>query len=196
MPSPRVTKFNFASATRTLISKNVAHSDAVGVEKINPDSSEVTLRNGRTIKYENLVVAMGQKDNFDSIKGFEDAWADESHPFFTNADHPSWRATTAKGYRVHYNFNGGPAFFYIPQGNYSGELENYNFLLSKSFWDMQAKAGKLHWDNSPVTIVNPNKSFCKHFKKVDDYLKNACYERGINIESDLVLEEIRKVLLA
>jgi len=46
-----------------------------------------------------------------------------------------------------------------------------------------------------VTIINPNKTFCKHFKKVDDYLKNACYENNINIESDLVLEEVRKVLI-
>ena len=30
----------------------------------------MTLRNGRTIGYENLVVAMGQKENYGSIKGF------------------------------------------------------------------------------------------------------------------------------
>ena len=53
----------------------------------------------------------------------------------------------------------------------------------------------MSWGSSSVTIINPNKTFCKHFKKVDDYLKNACYENNINIENDLVLEEIRKVFM-
>ena len=38
-----------------------AQSDYVGVDKINPAKNEVVLRNGRTIKYDNLVIAMGQK---------------------------------------------------------------------------------------------------------------------------------------
>ena len=116
----RVTKFNYTAPIRQFLTKNVAVSDAVGVDKIDPQSSSVTLRNGRTIGYENLVVAMGQKENYNSIKGFEDAWADTEHPFYTNADHSSWKSTTAKGYRVHYNFCGGAAYFYIPPNNYYG----------------------------------------------------------------------------
>lgn len=153
----------------------------------------MTLRNGRTIKYENLVIAAGQKQNHHSIKGFDDAWADTDNPFYTNLDHPTWKASTAKGYRVHYNFNGGPAFFYIPPGSHFGELENYNFLISKAMWNQQAGAGKLSWETSSFTVINPNKTFCSHFKKVDDYLKNACYENNINIETDLTLVEVRKV---
>ena len=55
--------------------KNNAHSDYVGVEKFNPEANQVVLRNGRTIKYETLVLAMGMKDNHESIKGFDEAWA-------------------------------------------------------------------------------------------------------------------------
>jgi sulfide:quinone oxidoreductase len=80
----------------------------------------VVLRNGRTIKYENLVIATGQKQNFQEIKGFEEAWADVVHPFYTNADHLSWKTSVSKSYRVHLNFNGGNAFFYIPPGNFYG----------------------------------------------------------------------------
>jgi hypothetical protein len=188
-----ITKFNFGAPTRQLISKNIGQSDYVGIEKINPESNSVTLRNGRTIQYENLVVAIGQKDDTHSVKGFEEAWADNFHPFYTNADHPSWKSTNGKGYRGHYNFNGGPAYFYIPPGNYYGEIENYNFLIAKNFWDAQARTGKLSWDRSSFTIINPNRTFCKHFKKVDDYLKNACYEHNINIENNLTLLEVRKV---
>ena len=65
---------------------------------------------------------MGQKENHNSIKGFDDAWGDADHPFYTNGDHSSWKSSAAKGYRVHYNFCGGPAYFYIPPGNFSGEL--------------------------------------------------------------------------
>lgn len=33
----------------------------------NPDNNEIVLKNGRTIQYDNLVIAMGQKDNIKSI---------------------------------------------------------------------------------------------------------------------------------
>jgi NADH dehydrogenase FAD-containing subunit len=59
-----ITKFNCSTPTRQVLSKNNGGSDYVGVDKFNPDANEVVLRNGRTIKYENLVIAMGQKDNF------------------------------------------------------------------------------------------------------------------------------------
>lgn len=186
-----VTKFNFGGPTRQIICKNVGQSDYNGVEKIDANNNQVTLKNGRVIQYENLVVAMGQKENYQSIKGFEDAWADTSSPFYTNQDHSSWKTTTAKGYRVHYNFNGGPAYFYIPPNNYYGELENYNFLISKNFWNLHAQTGKISWETSNLTVINPNKTFCRHFKKADEFLKNACYENNINIENDLELVEVR-----
>lgn len=65
-----------STSTKNLINKNNAHTECVGVEKFNPENNEVTLRNGRTVQYENLVIAMGQKPNYESVKGFDDAWAD------------------------------------------------------------------------------------------------------------------------
>ena len=59
------------TATRGAISKNNANSESVPVEKINPDNNEVVLRNGRTIGYDNLVLAVGQREAFDEIKGFD-----------------------------------------------------------------------------------------------------------------------------
>ena len=101
----------------------------------------------------------------------------------------------SKTYRVHLNFNGGPAYFYIPPNNFYGEVVDYNFLVSKAKWNAHARTGKLSWDTSSLTVINPNKTFCRHFKKVDDYLKNACYENNINIETELTLVEVRKVFL-
>lgn len=48
------------------------------------------------VGYDYLVLAMGQKHNTDSIKGFDEAWADPDHPFHTNADHPTWRGSVVK----------------------------------------------------------------------------------------------------
>ena len=96
-----------AVGAKQCISKNNGHSEAVGVEKINPDNNEIVLKNGRVIGYDYLVLAMGQKQNHESIKGFEDAWADTQHSFHTNADHSSWKGSVVKPMRYHYNFNGG-----------------------------------------------------------------------------------------
>lgn len=159
----------------------------MGVEKFNPKNNEVVLRNGRVIKYENLVIALGQKENFGEIKGFEDAWSDTVHPFYTNQDHSSWKTTVSKSYRVHLNFNGGEAFFYIPPNNFYGEIQDYNFFVSKAIWDLHVSTGKLSWDTSKFTIVNPNRTFSKYFPKVDEYIRNACFDHHINIENDLVL---------
>ena len=81
---------------------------------------------------------MGQKPNFESVKGFDEAWGDLEHPFYTNAEHSSWKITCNKVARYLHNFNGGDAFFYIPPTPFGGELENYNFLLAKSMWDWHA----------------------------------------------------------
>ena len=41
------------------------------------------LKNGRQIKYKWLVLAMGLKEDFGSIPGFEEAWSDVDHPVFS-----------------------------------------------------------------------------------------------------------------
>ena len=141
----------------------------------------MVLRNGKSIKYENLVIALGQKDNSNEIKGFDEAWADPIHPFYTNLDHSSWKSNISKTYRVHLNFNGGDALFYIPPNNFHGELNDYNFLTSKAIWDLHVKTGKLSWESSKLTVINPNNSFSKYFPKADDFIKTTCHERNINI---------------
>lgn len=52
---------------------------------------------------------------------------------------------------------------------------------------MHAKTGKISWDTSKLTVINANKTFSEHFKKADDFIKNACYENNIDIETDLEL---------
>lgn len=59
-----------------------AHSDNIGCQSIHPEENAVVLRNGRKIAYDHLVIAMGMKDDTESIKGFEEAWKDQDHPVF------------------------------------------------------------------------------------------------------------------
>ena len=63
---------------------------------------------------------MGQKPNYESVKGFDDAWADLEHPFYTNGEHPSWKITCNKVPRYLHNFTGGDAIFYIPPSSFGG----------------------------------------------------------------------------
>ena len=125
---------------------------------------------------------MGQKENYQEIKGFEQAWSDIVHPFYTNSDHSSWKTTCNKAYRYFYNFNGGEAIFYIPPTPFSGEIQNYNFFMSKSIWDMHASTGKISWDFSKFTIINANSIFSTQFPKLDTYIRQKCEKRNIKIE--------------
>lgn len=65
------------------------------------------------------------------IKGFEEAWKDPEHPVYTNKDHSSWRNSVNKHMRMHYTHTYGNAYFCIPPYPFSGEVENYNFFLSR-----------------------------------------------------------------
>lgn len=169
-----------------------AHSEGVGVAKFNPEQNEIELKNGRKIKYDYLVLAMGQRDNIESIKGFEEAWMDTENTFFVAKDHPTWRTSVNKMYRWHYNFRFGKAYFYIPPAPFHGEIECYNFFLAKYIWNWYNFNGKLTWDNTSLTIINANDWFVKYLDKADSYIKNELKKRNINVEYGLKLLEVSK----
>lgn len=168
-------------------------SEGQGVTQYNPQNNEVVLRNGRKIEYDQLVIATGMDTDLESIKGFEDAWANVNSTFFCNQDHASWRTTCTKPARYHYNFQGGEAIFYIPPAPFHGTIENYNFFLSKAIWDRLASNGKLSWGNSRFTVINANNSFCPHFEKGDAFIKSELERKNINVEYGLKLVEVKDV---
>lgn len=175
------------------MSKHAVSSEGQGVVKYNPENNEVVLKNGRVVKYDQLVVATGMDSNYQSIKGFEEAWSEIYEPFFTNQDHSSWKTTCPKTFRYQYNFIGGEAIFYIPPAPFHGELENYNFLLSKAMWDRFAKTGRMSWDTSRLTVINANDSFCPHFEKGDTFLRSELDKHKVNVEHGLKLIEVKHV---
>ena len=179
--------------SRTTINKFAAFSDGQAIVKFNPQNNEVVLKNGRVVQYDQLVIATGMENNHQSIKGFEDAWADLDSPFHTNQDHSSWKNTDIKHYRYQYNFMGGEAIFYIPPAPFHGEVENYNFLLSKAMWDRLANHARLSWANSRLTVINANDSFCKHYNQADTFIRSEMDKNKINVEQGLKLVEVKKV---
>ena len=134
------------------------------------------------------------KESPELINGFSEAWLDEAHPFYTNQNHPGWKFGCAKPYRWMYNFNGGEAIFYIPPAPYHGEIEAYNFLMTKDLWDRHDSTGRLCWENSRFTVINANNSFVPNFEEGDAFIKSEIDRRGINVEYGLKLVEINKVI--
>ncbi len=173
-------------ATKNALSKNNATTDGIGVQAIDPAQNKITLKNDRVIEYENLVVAVGQHNDF-SIKGFEENWADPETNFHVALEHPSWKLTEPKGVRYINNFTGGQAYFYIPPEPYSGHIENYNFFTAKSIWDRSANNGRISWDASQLTIINANRSFAPHFPQLDEFIRAEAERRNIKIEEGLRL---------
>jgi sulfide:quinone oxidoreductase len=55
-----VSKTEYLPNAKLALNMYTAHSDCVGVDKFLPKESTVVLRNGRKIKYEQMVVAMGE----------------------------------------------------------------------------------------------------------------------------------------
>ena len=58
-----------------------------------------------------------------------------------------------------------------------------------------AKSGKICWENSKFTVINPNKTFSKFVPRIDEFIRQTCAKRNIAIEEDLVLEEVKPVIL-
>lgn len=76
------------------------------------------------------------------IKGFEAAWEDSEHPVYSCMDHLSWRSMVNKHMKMHYAMNHGDAYFVIPEYPFAGEVENYNFFLTKQIYEWYQTHGK------------------------------------------------------
>jgi hypothetical protein len=104
------------------------------------------------------------------VKGLEEAWRDTEHPVYTNKDHPSWKSSVNKHMKMHYAHTYGDAFFCIPPYPFAGEVENYNFFLSKQIYNWYEFHGKLSPLNT-FTIMNANEKFVHHLESADKFIK-------------------------
>jgi len=64
--------------------------------------------------------------------------------------------------------------------------------MSKALWDQHAFHGKISWDTSRFSLINANDSFCRHFRKADEFIRTEAESRGIQVTQGLKLVEVRK----
>lgn len=186
-----VLKYLMEGSPKKSVAKVIANSEGQGVGEFQPEKNTVILKNGRSVQYDQLVVATGLRPE-NNIPGLDEAWADPLHPFYTSMDHPTWRTTVTKSYRFIHNFEGGEAIFYIPPYPFHTEIENYNFFAAKAIWDRAAATGMISWANSRFTIVNANDTFCQFYERGDSFIKSELEKQKINVEYGLKLIEVKK----
>jgi len=187
----RVKRTDYYINSKLGINLSSAHSDGFGVKTYLPDENAVILTNDRRIEYDHLVVATGMKYDLKSIEGFWAAWEDPLCPVYSTMDHPNWPATGVKFLRHHGNYFHGDAYFYIPPGNYRGEVAAYNFLATAVQWEWAKTIGKL----SPTAryyVINGNDTFCKHNADTDAFIRTECEKRGIEILEGYKMTSVSK----
>eukprot|EP00331_Platyophrya_macrostoma_P019053 CAMPEP_0176467426 /NCGR_PEP_ID=MMETSP0127-20121128/38456_1 /TAXON_ID=938130 /ORGANISM="Platyophrya macrostoma, Strain WH" /LENGTH=407 /DNA_ID=CAMNT_0017860733 /DNA_START=247 /DNA_END=1470 /DNA_ORIENTATION=- len=166
-------------------------SEVAHVEKFLPEESAIVLKTGRKIGYNQLVVAMGLKEDVNLVPGLEEAWADVNHPVYMPKDHSSWRSFHHPYPRWHYNFTSGDAFFCIPPYPYPGEVGGLNFFVSNEVWKWHASTGKLSPKHS-FTVINANDTFCKYNEETDKFIKEKCEKLGIKVDYGWNLKSVDK----
>jgi NADPH-dependent 2,4-dienoyl-CoA reductase/sulfur reductase-like enzyme len=168
----------------------VASSDGVSVVQIFPERNTVKLENGTEIEYEQLVLALGMKEDNDDIKGFKEAWNDDMCPVYTTLNSTKWTAGHAKETRWIGNYNHGDAYFYIPKYPFKGEIAAYHFLQAWDYWEYYRKIGKLS-PLSSLTVVNANDTFSQFDKEAHEYILKECNKRGIKVLFNTQLTEVK-----
>merc|ERR1740115_5201 len=176
----RVKGTDFFINSKLGVNLSAATSDGYGVKQYLPDENAVILTNDRRIEYDHLVIASGMNYDWNTIKGFEAAWADFDTPVYTTHNHSSWNLSNVKYLRQHGNYFHGDAYFYIPPGNYRGEVASFNFLATAAQWDWAKTIGKLS-PTAKYHVVVGNDYFVKHNKVANDLFIAECEKRGIEI---------------
>ena len=174
------------------INMYTAHSDSIGVDKYFPKENYLVLRNGKKMEYDNLVIATGMPFATETIKGFDEAWGDTEFPFYVASDYPTWRDSVNKSFKPHLNYKGGTYIFHIPPAPYHGEIECFNFFLSKEIFNWGEFHGKLFKENIDFRIINANDTFCRYCPTTDKFIKDELKKRGIQVEYGLKLTEVNK----
>lgn len=125
------------------------------VTKIIPEENAILIGNDRKINYKALILATGITEDYDQIKGLNEALKDPNCPVFSPNYFP---ADDEEVLGAIATFETGDAYYYIPPFPFSGEVETYNFLFSEGIWKKDEKWGTV----SPIRklrVLNANQTF-------------------------------------
>lgn len=187
----RIPKSKFFPSSKMSVHSSAANTELVGVEKYLPEENSILLKNGNKIGYKQLIIASGFIQDYDKIKGLDEAWKDFDTPVYTTEDHPSWEVFNYKYTRWLTNYHHGDAYFYIPKFPFKGEIGAYHFLQAHQTWKDYKKIGHLH-PNAEFKIINANDKFCQFEPETDEFFKKMCEKEGIEVLYNTELTEINK----
>jgi len=152
----------------------------VGVSQIDPEQNTLTTDDGSKWTYDHLIVAAGIQNNYDAIKGLQEAIEDPEIPVSTIYGHKS----SQKWCRLMKEFKGKTAVFHQPP-------------LPIKCPGAPQKILHLSYDEWKKRGVNPQVSYYTAanvifgIKKYADYLTEAANSKGIKVNFQHILKEVR-----
>lgn len=181
-------RMSYFTEIKKVMCLSVAHCNGVGVKSIQPDRNLVTLNNGREIEYGILVNAMGLNPDVNQVKGLQEAVDDRYCPVYSTFD--SVELGKPNGFIS--LFTHGNAYIYIPPFEFSGEVENYNFLVALETWVNSVKAGVVS-PKHHLTIVNANDRFAHKSDQLNSFINEELSNySNVTVISNTRLTEIDK----
>jgi NADH dehydrogenase FAD-containing subunit len=177
----RLKKTDYSVSSKLAICMSAAQSDGFVLDKYLPDENAVVLTNGRRIEYDHLVVATGMRNDYKTIPGFYEAWENLDMPVYSSVDHPNWKVFDIKYHKHLGNPSHGDHYFYIPPGDFRGEVAAYNFLASASQWNWYKTIGKLPSTARYYVVLGNENGFSQYDQATSDFFTAECAKRGVEI---------------
>ena len=149
------------------------------VTSVNPQASTLTLRSGRTLGYEHLIVTAGLETRYDAVPGLEEAMATPSGISSYTYDLASKASPTLRDFR-----SGTVVFVQQPEPASAAGVAQKPMYLACDWWRSQ---GVL--DDIRIVFVSPETS-AFHIPAISDELQRKLDEYGIETHFSSELAEV------
>lgn len=169
-----ISKIKYMLKTSGAVCTSAATSAMVPMSRLVPEENRLELRNGRSIGYRQLVLAMGLAPDWEVISGLREALANPEAPVYANYDLPS---AGAKYKEFAAMASGGDIFFYIPPFPFGGEIESMNLLVALDTFRQSVKTGIMS-ELYKVHVINANDTFAAHSPLLNKFIEERLAADG------------------
>ena len=133
--------------------------------KIDPEHNKIIFKNGAEVEYNALILDNGLTLAPETIPGLMEGLNEPKGNVYS----PLSGTPNIHNYGFFPLFSHGQAFIYIPEFPFVDEIENLNFLIALSTWEISEKLGLV----SPLrnlTIINANDRFASKCSVLDKFI--------------------------
>lgn len=165
--SKRIEDNDYTIGTVEAVELSVAKDTANIVKSINAKDSSIEMSSGRVVHYTSLILETGLTSAPELIPGFLEGLNQPFGKVFSSLN----RTANPEFYGFFPLFEHGHAYIYIPEFPFENEVDQYNFLIALSTWEL----GELYGLVSPLrqlTIINANDRFASKCDVLNEYLIN------------------------